>query len=165
LTVKGDKDLLIPLIQVEISESRDSLYVHRLHALLLVCKEWSCYKVAELYNHCPRTIERWVLRFNLEGLAGLKDLPHPGRPARIEDHIDEISGDLRKSPRDFGYDSNLWDGPMLSYHLEKRYSILLGVRQCQRFFHKIGFRLRKPRAVMSKSDPELEEEFKKILQV
>ena len=29
--------------------------------------------------------------------------------------------DIRLSPRDFGYMQNLWDGKLLSYHLEKKF--------------------------------------------
>lgn len=64
-----------------------------------------------------------------------------------------IEADLRKTPRDFGFEAGLWDGPVLSEHLRQRYGIELGVRQCQRLFRQMGFRLRKPRPQVAQSDP------------
>jgi transposase len=37
----------------------------------------------------------------------------------------------------------------------------LGVRQCQRLFHQLGFRLRKPRPVIARANPEEQQAFKK----
>ena len=65
----------------------------------------------------------------------------------------ELQADLRKTPRDFGLPATLWDGPVLSEHLRRRYAVDLGVRQCQRLFRQMEFRLRKPRPQVAQSDP------------
>jgi len=57
----------------------------------------------------------------------------------------------------------LWDGKTLSAFISKEYTIQLGVRQCQRLFHKLGFRYRKPRPLIAGTDPAVKEEFKKNL--
>ncbi|MEM0136169.1 MAG: winged helix-turn-helix domain-containing protein [Thermoplasmatales archaeon] len=75
--------------------------------------------------------------------------------------MDEIAEDLRRNPMDPGYSQNLWDGKLLSHHIKKRYDMDIGTRQCQRIFHKPGFRLRKPRPLMAKGDAEKKAEFKK----
>ena len=62
---------------------------------------------------------------------------------------------------DIGYSQNLWDGKLLSHHLSLKYNIDLGTRQCQRIFHKLEFRLRKPRPKIAKGDDEKRREFKK----
>jgi transposase len=41
----------------------------------------------------------------------------------------------------------------LSEHLRRRYGVDLGVRQCQRLFRQLGFRLRKPRPQVAQADP------------
>ena len=41
------------------------------------------------------------------------------------------------------------------------YRVSIGVRQCQNLFHKLDFRLRKPRPVIAKADEEKKREFKK----
>jgi transposase len=41
----------------------------------------------------------------------------------------------------------------LSEHLRRHYRVHLGVRQCQRLFRRMGFRLRKPRPQVAQADP------------
>ncbi|MEI6613339.1 MAG: winged helix-turn-helix domain-containing protein [Chrysiogenales bacterium] len=53
-----------------------------------------------------------------------------------------------------GYPQTLWDGKLLSHHLKNLKRIGIGVRQYQRLFHQLGFRRRKPRALIAQADPE-----------
>lgn len=118
--------------------------------------------MAESFGYSPRSLHHWVNRFNEHGFDGLKDGAKTGRNSRVGDGVKgELSLDLRTTPRAFDYDQNLWDGKLVSHHLKERYGVDLGVRQCQRLLHGLGFRLRQPRAVLAKADPEEEEEFKK----
>lgn len=158
----AEAELMILGLQDEIRRSRDSRYDHRLHAVLLVAHGMSCPQVGRLLGDAPRTVEYWVHRFEEEGLSGLVDLERPGRPSRLNDEqYREIGEVLRQSPLDVGLDTNLWDGKTLSKFIESRYGISLGVRQCQRLFRQLGFRMRKPRPVIARADPEKQEEFKK----
>ena len=56
---------------------------------------------------------------------------------------------------------NLWDGKTLSAWIGEEYGIQLGVRQCQRLFRRMDFRLRKPRPVLAKGDPARQKRHKK----
>lgn len=56
-------------------------------------------------------------------------------------------------PREFGHAANLWDGKLLAEHLKRRHGVRLGVRQCQRLFGQLGFRLRNPRPQVAQADP------------
>lgn len=157
-----DSNIMQVAVQQEILRSDESRYDHRLHGILLVCSGSSCYEVADLFKHSPRTIQYWVHRFEQSGFAGLKDMDKPGRPSTITEKIrDILEKDLRRSPREFGYQQNLWDGKLLSHHLAKRKKIDLSVRQCQRLFHQFGFRRRKPRPMIANADPVAQEAYKK----
>jgi len=149
-------------VQQEIQRSGESRYDHRLHGILLICKGFSCSEVADFFGHSPRTLQYWVKRFEEEGFAGLAETSHSGRPRRFDEKVMEaVSRDLRASPRSFEYPQNLWDGKLLSHHLSEKYAVQLGVRQCQRLFTHLGFRRRKPRPVIAKSDPEAKLQYKK----
>jgi len=158
----ADADVIVLGLQDEIRRSRDSRYDHRLHAVLLVAQGMSCPEVARLLGDAPRTVEYWVHQFEEEGLSGLIDLERPGRPSRLGDEqYREIGEILRLSPLDVGMGTNLWDGKTLSEFIQSQYGIALGVRQCQRLFRQLGFRMRKPRPVIARADPERQEEHKK----
>lgn len=157
-----DAEIMKIALQQEIVRSDESRYDHRLHGVLLVSQGFSCYEVGSMLGHTPKTIETWINQFNVKGFAGLQEDLKSGRPPSLnETMISGINSDLRNNPRNFGYGQNLWDGKLLSHHIEKVYDVKLGVRQCQRLFNKLGFRLRKPRPVIAKADEEAQTEFKK----
>jgi transposase len=157
-----DKDIMTIAIQQEIMRSEESRYDHRLHGVLLVCQGFSCRQVAGFIGQDPRTVQRWVTRFNSRGFAGLAEEERPGRPSRFsEEDWDQLQDDLHKHPKEYEYRQNLWDGKLLSHHLSEQYGIKIGVRQCQRIFRQLGFRFRKPRPVIASADPELKKRYKK----
>ena len=94
-------------------------------------------------------------RFERNGFAGLQDAERAGRPASLDEATRLAVGeDLRRSPFELGYSQNVWDGKLLSNHLAAKYGAQIDVRQCQRLFHQLGFRRRKPRPVIAMADPE-----------
>ena len=122
----------------------------------------TCPDVARLLGDAPRSLEYWVRRFEKEGLAGLLEGERPGRPRRLsEKQREAVDRILRRPPREAGLSGNIWDGKTLSAWLEQKYHLRLGVRQCQRIFRQLGFRLRKPRPALAHADPELQALHKK----
>lgn len=117
----------------------------------------TCEEIAGVLGRGARTIQYWVQRFSKHGFAELQKEVR-GRPGSInEKEIARIGKDLRKSFRVFGYAQRIWDGKMLNHHIEASFGKTIGVRQCQRLFHKLDFRLRKPRPVIAKADPAAQE--------
>ena len=150
-------------IQEEIRRSDEAKYDHRLHGLLLVANGQSCRSAAGLLGEDPRTVQRWVRTYERDGFDGLRDSPRSGRPPVLDAaRRKALEADLRDRPDSFGLVGHLWDGPLLREHLRRRYGVEMGVRQCQRLFHRMGFRLRKPRPqVAGAADPERSEALKK----
>jgi transposase len=158
----SDAETMIFALQDEIRRSQEARYNHRLHAVLLVAQGVSCTKAASLLGDSPRTVQYWVNRFEEEGFAGLADADRPGRPKKLsEQQLEQLAQVIRGSPRDAGMNTNIWDGKTLSAFIKRQYGIDLGVRQCQRLFRQLVFRLRKPRPLIAKADPELQEAHKK----
>jgi transposase len=158
----SDAETMVLALQDEIRRSQEARYDHRLHAVLLVAQGVTCPEAAALLGDSPRSVQYWVRRFEDEGFAGLADADRPGRPKKLnKQQLEEISQALRKSPRNFGLGTNTWDGKTLSAFIQQHYKISLGVRQCQRLFRQFGFRLRKPRPLIAKADPEAQKEHKK----
>lgn len=150
----SDAEVMRIAIRQEIGRSEESRYDHRLHGLLLVANGHSCTAVAELFDEDARTIQRWVQRFEQAGLEGLREGERSGRPRSLDARQwQRLSAELRRSPHEFGHEQNLWDGKLLGVHLKKHYKVRLGVRQCQRVFAQMGFRLRKPRPQVAQADP------------
>lgn len=157
-----DAETFIAAIQEEISGTCEGRYFHRLHVVLHILHGASSYEAAHLYGDAPRSVEYWVHRLLSQGLAGLEEGHRPGRPSRLpSSEQQKLRSEIRRSPRELGYDQNLWDGVLLSHHLQEHYAVSLSVRQCQRLFHTLDFTLQRPRRQAREADPLQQEAFKK----
>jgi len=162
----ADASTIVLGLQDEIRRSEESRYDHRLHGVLLVAQGMSCPEVSRLLGDSPRTVEYWVRRFEARGLTGLVEGERSGRPRRLNDkQLEEINSVLRQAPESVGIAGGLWDGKGLATFIKKRYGVTLGVRQCQYIFRSLGFRRRKPRPLIARADPELQEAYKKTPRV
>lgn len=158
----SDPDNVVLALQDEIRRNDTSRYDHRLHAVLLVAQGMSCPNVAELLGDSPRSVVNWVQRFEETGLAGLSEGERSGRPSRLSaTQLAKVQSALRASPTKVGLSTHMWDGPTLSEYLKREMGVKLQVRQCQRLFRQLGFRLRKPRPQVAKADPFLQTAHKK----
>lgn len=163
--VISDAETMSLALQDEIRRSEESRYDHRLHGVLLVAQGMTCPEVGRLLGDSTRSVQYWVRRFEAEGFAGLAESDRPGRPSRLtEAQLSALAAILREPPSVVGLDVNLWDGKTLARFIEQRWQIRLGVRQCQRLFRQLGFRLRKPRPVIARADPERQVAHKKTPQ-
>jgi len=157
-----DVETIAVATQQEILRSEESRYDHRLHGILLLCSGLSCYQVADMLGHSPRTVEYWAQRFERSGFSGLQEGLRSGRPPRLaSSQRRALVRDLHRSPRDLGYPQNIWDGKLVSHHLAHKFGIRIGERQCQRLFHQLRFRRRKPRPVIAHADAEEQAAYKK----
>ncbi len=160
LTITDAEDMVLA-IQDEIRRSEEARYDHRLHAILLVAKGLSCLRVARMLGDAPRTVAYWVRRFERNGFAGLIDEKHPGRPPTLSrEQLAEIAEALKRDPSVFGFQGP-WDGKTLSSFIHQQWKVSLGVRQCQRLFRQLGFRLRKPRPKIAHADQAQQAAYKK----
>ena len=157
LKVKNPDDIA-EQIQRYLNSSNEGRFVHRIDGILLLLnnEENNCTTVASLFHNSPRTLSNWVHKLNESGdIEILRDKPKRGRSPKLNtEQLEHIKNILQSSPCEVGLSGNLWDGKTLSYYIEKRFSIKLGVRQCQRLFHKLGFSLKRARPVAAKGDYE-----------
>jgi transposase len=159
----SDAETMILALQDEIRRSDESRYDHRLHGVLLVAHGISCREAAGVLGDAPRTVENWVHRFEKSGFAGLLEGQRPGRPSRLNgDQLATVESALRKTPREVGVQGGgVWDGKTLSGYIAQNFGVDLKTRQCQRLFRQLGFRLRKPRPLIARADPEAQATHKK----
>ncbi len=162
----ADASTIVLGLQDEIRRSEESRYDHRLHGVLLIAQGMSCPEVSRLLGDSPRTVEYWVRRFEERGLSGLVEGERSGRPRRLNDkQLEEINSVLRQPPESLGIPRGFWDGKGLVAFIKKRYGVTLGVRQCQYMIKSFGFRRRKPRPLIARANPELQEAYKKTQKV
>ena len=151
------------VLQQEINRHQDARYAHRLHCVLLVASGLSCEQTAGLFGDSPRTLVNWGRRFDRQGLAGLAEGNHSGRPARLSaEPLEEVRGWVRQPPTAAAVDAHLWDGKSLAAGLQKRDGVPVSVRQCQRRFRLVATRYRLRRPLVAKGAPQRPAKHKKL---
>lgn len=78
--------------------------------------------VAEFLGVHSRTVQRWMHVYREEGMRGLKAKPVPGRPPTLSPRQEEaVLGWFRKSPREFGFPTELWTGARVAELLQRKF--------------------------------------------
>jgi len=112
----------------EVRSSRQARQQHRLHAVMLVAGGMSCRAVAKLLGDSPRAIGYWVVRYRAYKNKGLFDQSPPGRPSRLtEAQAVELNLEIARGPR-----GDRWNGAAVAAFVERRWGVVLGLRQAQR---------------------------------
>jgi transposase len=162
MTIKIKDPHIAFILQDEIRRSEESRYDHRLHAVLLVAKGMNCPEASDFLGDSERTLRRWINRYKKEGLQGLVESGHPGRPSMLTSRqLEQINRVLHGKPEQIGLKGSIWDGKLLSAFILREFGIILGIRQCQRIFHQLGFRMRKPRPMIAHANPVFQDAFNK----
>lgn len=157
-----NKDSIILAIQNALSETEEAKYYHRLALVMLAINGMPVKEIASLYNESPTTISYWTKKVVEQGVDSLRSGAHTGRPSRLSaQQLQQLDDDLQKTPADFGYDLNLWDGLVLSTHLQEHYAIDIQVRQCQRILRQLGYTLQRPQTKPYGSNEEAQKGVKK----
>lgn len=147
------------------NKNEEAKFIHRLHGILLKLENQdnTCDTIGRMFGQSPRSISNWIKKVNdAKSIEVLRDSKKSGRTPQLDDtQMSQIKEVLQKEPELSGITASIWDGKSLSFYIQKTYSIELGVRQCQRLFHQLGFSLKRARPTVCKSDPVKKEESKK----
>ena len=148
-----------------INNDPEGKFIYRLCSLKMFLNDPTCTteSLGRIMQTSPRTIANWINWINAEGnIDVLRDKDKPGRNATLsKEQMEHLQDQIQKHPKESGLDANLWDGKLLSHYIKKKFGKELQVRQCQRIFNKLGFRLKRGRTMVAKGDPEQKKALKK----
>lgn len=165
-TFVSDKQALIEEGKRIVASSDDARYLRKVTIVNLLLNGATASALSAPCGESSRTLSAWVKQVDEGGFEALRPKKQPGRPHKLtKEQKEEIKDAILSDSSIHGY--NVWDGPSLSDFILKQYDVKLGVRQCQRLFHQLGFSQIRPQAFPSKGreeDPN-REEFKKTERV
>ncbi len=148
-----------------ISSDPEGKFIYRLCSLKMFLNDpkSTTESLGKIMQTSPRTIANWINWINAEGnIDILRDQEKPGRNALLNEiQMEHLKIQIQKHPNESGLDANLWDGKLLSYYIKKQFGKDLKVRQCQRIFNKLGFRLKRGRTMVAKGNAEDKKSLKK----
>jgi transposase len=124
----------------------------RLYLVYLVALGHSSRKLSELHHISFKQITNWVHRFEKQGIEGLKDRSGRGRKSALSDQqLDRIKKlVLAESPKEYGFQSEKWTGPLLVQWINNEYGLEYQKAQVYNLLNKIGIVFEKKRGLIYK---------------
>jgi len=118
----------------------DKRYARRLRAILMKDEGKKNREIAQELEIVPKTVARWIKQWNERGLEGFRPQKPKGRPQKLDDDAwEEIRNIVdNKSPRDYGYDTDLWDTKTIRIFIRDHYGVEYELKYMYRLLRKKG---------------------------
>ena len=147
----------------EATRCRDAKAARRMLALALVLEGSSREMAARHAGMDRQTLRDWVHRDNAEGLAGLRDRPHPGPALRLtQEQRTELARLVEDGPDPARDGVVRWRRVDLQTVIAQRFGVQLHERSVGKILRRLGFARLSVRPEHPKSQPEAQEAFKKL---
>lgn len=112
-------------------------------------------RIAELVRDNERTVQRWLQRYQAEGVKGLYDAPRSGKPGKVTQfYKDKLLESVRLRPRALGLDFSLWTLERLSDYMAQQTGIRISAEAVRQHLKAGGIVLSRPQHKISSPDPE-----------
>jgi transposase len=158
------KPIQVPVLTVEQRAELESLYRKtklprvrtRAQMVLLAADQGlSAPAIAVIVRESADTVGRWLKRYVAEGVQGLMDAPHSGRPSLItEAYRTVLLSAVRRRPRSLNLPFSLWTLQRLVDYLAEQTGTRIALTTMHRLLKKEGIVLSRPQHKISSPDPE-----------
>ena len=109
-----------------------------------------------------QTLRDWVMRFNVEGIEGLRDRPKSGRPTWLDDgQLAALKALVLRGPDPERDGVSTWRAKDLCRIVEDRFGVSYTENGMLGLLHDLGLSWQKARPVHPEADPKAQERFKK----
>ncbi len=140
----------------------DGAVVRRLLAIALVLDGHPREAAAQLSGMDRQTLRDWVLRYNAEGVAGLRSRPIPGRPSALSvEQMEELRTMVLEGPDPERNGVVRWRCPDLRAEIKSRWSVDVAERTVGKLLRRLRMTRLQPRPHHPKKDAAAQEAFKK----
>ncbi len=124
----------------------------RARIVLLADQGVGTHEIVERVGVSKPTVIAWKKRYAAAGIAGLEDLPKPGRPAQV-DEVAVVLATLEPPPEKLGVTH--WSSRLLADHLSGQGTVISNV-WVARIWRKWGLQPWRRETFKFSTDPELE---------
>jgi len=148
------------------ARTHDGDAARRMLALAHVLDGRSRGDAATLCGMDRQILRDWVHRYNAEGLSGLFDRPHPGRPPRLTaEQKAEVAQWVRQGPKLSEDGVVRWRLVDLAQKIEKQFGVRLAERSVGTLLRRLGFRRLSVRPHHPRKDVAAQDAFKKTFPI
>src|SRR5690349_10468969 len=156
------KDYTAEGLRREAARCQDGDAARRMLALALVLDGRSRTEAAALCGMDRQTLRDWVHRYEAEGLSGLYDRRHTGRPPGLDPEQEaELARIVEAGPELETHGVVRWRRVDLQKVIAERFGVSLHERSVGRLLRKLRFRRLSPRPAHPNADETAQEDFKR----
>ena len=134
----------------------------RLRAIALIIEdELSRGEIACGVGVDVQTLRDWVVRYNAQGLDGLRDAPRSGRPRKLDARqTAELVSKIEAGTDPDAGEPSRWTLATVRQWIKDRFDVDYTVEGVRQMLRRLGFRHLSPRPIHPKANPEAQEEFR-----
>jgi transposase len=144
----------LKVLSAALKGARSVRVYERLLAVSLVAQGQSLSAAAHLTQRHPRSVRRWVERFQQSHrVEALQDGRRSGRPRTARSITPaRILRELQRQPLSLGYPSTVWTVHWLAWHLNQLYHCPISERTLRRRMKQLNLEWKRPRYVYVQKD-------------
>jgi transposase len=114
-------------------------------------------EIGTIVRLSEESVRRWLKRYEVEGLEGLKDAPRPGVAAVVTPaYREQLVTTVRQRPRSLEQPFSLWTCQRLADYLAEATGVRVSDETVRRYLALAGIVLSRPQHKISSPDPEYE---------
>jgi transposase len=149
-------------LRVAARRTKDSDQARRLLAIALVLEGASRTEAARITGMDRQTLRDWVIRYNAEGIEGLRDRARPGRPAQLGPaQLAELERLVEAGPDIDVHGVVRWRCVDLRAEIKQRFDVEVSERHVGRLLKRLAFTRLTVRPRHPEADEAAQEAFKK----
>ena len=156
IQVNGENCSLAEL-EVAMRAARSRRAYDRMRAIRALALGKDFQDVADYAGVSRRTLQRWVERFDAQGIDGLIDRPRSGAPRKIAAEHTEHLRQIVREPSQAG--QTHWTARKFHGYLREELQCEVGYRTVVRWLHEHNFRLKVPQPWPDRQDEALRQAF------
>ncbi len=112
-------------------------------------------EIARIVRESERTVQRWLKRYQAEGIQALWDAPKSGNPGKVtQAYKEQLVSSVRQRPRALGLEYSLWTLERLADYLAGQTGIRLSGEAVRQHLKTMEIVLSRPQHKISSPDPE-----------
>jgi len=136
--------------------SKDGRLRQRAHIILLAAEQdMAAAQIGVIVRLNEESVRKWLKRYEVEGVEGLKDAPRPGvAPKVTREYQDKLVAAVRQRPRSLGEPFSLWTLQRLAEYMAQVTGVRVSDETVRRYLGQAGIVLSRPQHRVSSPDPE-----------
>lgn len=116
--------------------------------------------ICETLEVSRRSMFYWIDRYSSQGIQGLQEGDHTGRPPVLETgDLERLAEIIDSGPVACGFDSGIWTCPRIGHVIQEEFGVHYHEDHIRKILHQLGFSVQRPTKKLAKADPKWQQKW------